>query len=166
MREPKKRQGSVLKCRASSRTRIFCFQDACFSVGVRCSRKQYTTQVTRLPHRGSSANQRVKGYPERIWFMDFFFLCTDCLRRILIGLTHRIISRLVVTRVFFFFLFRMPVSPSAFGVHVRTGDGGMLGFTLTETKKHSPNTGARANNTLQVTKPPKGEPATPSACGR
>jgi len=26
---------------------------------------------------------------------------------------------------------------------------------FTETKKHSPNTGARANNTLQVTRPPQ-----------
>ena len=27
-------------------------------------------------------------------------------------------------------------------------------FTFTETKKHSPNTGARANNILQATRPP------------
>jgi len=31
-------------------------------------------------------------------------------------------------------------------------EGGVAQFT--ETKKHSPNTGARANNTLQVARPP------------
>jgi len=50
-----------------------------------------------------------------------------------------------------------PFTPShsqriPFTAHVTNSAIGQVPFT--ETKKHSPNTGARANNTLQVTRPP------------